>query len=59
VVNNQSKKNERQRDDSDMIMNYEKRIQELMMNQLKMERDVAYKDEELKNVKNIARDVAE
>ena len=42
-----------------MIMNYEKRIQEMMLNMQKLERDIAYKDEEIKNVKNIARDVAE
>ena len=34
-----------------MIMNYEKRIQEMMLNMQKLERDIAYKDEEIKNVK--------
>lgn len=48
----------RLRDDSDMIMNYEKRIQEMMMNMQKLERDLSYKEEELKNIKNIARDTA-
>lgn len=41
-----------------MILNYEKRIQELMMNLQKLERDLSYNQEELKNVKNIARDTA-
>lgn len=41
-----------------MIMNYEKRIQEMMMNMQKLERDLSYKEEELKNIKNIARDTA-
>ena len=30
-----------------------------MLNMNKLERDIAYKDEELKKMKNIARDVAE
>lgn len=51
-------KNGRQRDDSEMIMNYEKRIQEMMMNMQKLERDLSYKEEELKNIKNIARETA-
>ena len=41
-----------------MIMNYEKRIQEYLMNIQKLERDLSYKEEELKNIKNIARDAA-
>ena len=41
-----------------MIMGYEKRIQECLMNIQKLERDLSYKEEELKNVKNIARDAA-
>lgn len=41
-----------------MIINYEKRIQELMLNMQKLERDLSYKEEEIKNVKNIARDTA-
>jgi hypothetical protein len=41
-----------------MIMNYEKRIQEYLMNIQKLERDLSYKEEELKNMKNIARDTA-
>ena len=41
-----------------MIMNYEKRIQEMMLNMQKLERDLSYKEEELKNVKNIARETA-
>jgi len=48
----------KQRDDSDMIMNYEKRIQEYLMTIQKLERDLSYKEEELKNMKNIARDAA-
>ena len=31
----------------------------MMLNMNKLERDIAYKDEELKKMKNIARDVAE
>eukprot|EP00347_Sterkiella_histriomuscorum_P023031 403336221 len=59
-VKDQSSKDKsgRLRDDSDMIMNYEKRIQEMMMNMQKLERDLSYKEEELKNIKNIARDTA-
>ena len=40
-------------------MKYEKRLSELMMTVQKQERDLLYKDEELKSIKNIARDVAE
>ena len=46
-------------DDSEMIMHYEKRIGDLMMTMQKQERDILYKDEEIKSIKNIARDVAE
>ena len=46
-------------DDSNLIMVYEKRIAEMMMTMQKQERDILYKDEELKSIKNIARDVAE
>lgn len=46
-------------DDSEMILTYEKRISELMMTLQKQERDILYKDEEIKSIKNIARDVAE
>jgi hypothetical protein len=42
-----------------MIMNYEKRLSELMMTVQKQERDIAYKDEEIRAVKNVAREVAE
>lgn len=52
------KEKNRLRDDSDMIMGYEKRIQEYLMNIQKLERDLSYKEEELKNMKNIARDAA-
>lgn len=52
------KEKSRNRDDSDMIMGYEKRIQEYLMNIQKLERDLSYKEEELKNMKNIARDAA-
>jgi len=54
----EGQKTGKQRDDSDMIMGYEKRIQECLMNIQKLERDLSYKEEELKNVKNIARDAA-
>lgn len=46
-------------DDSNLIMVYEKRIADMMMTMHKQERDILYKDEELKSIKNIARDVAE
>lgn len=46
-------------DDSEMIMHYEKRIGDLMLTLQKQERDILYKDEEIKSIKNIARDVAE
>lgn len=46
-------------DDSKMIMHYEKRIGDLMLTMQKQERDILYKDEEIKSIKNIARDVAE
>jgi SMC interacting uncharacterized protein involved in chromosome segregation len=46
-------------DDSEMIMNYEKRIAEMLMTIQKQERDILYKEEEIKSIKNIARDVAE
>ena len=42
-----------------MIMMYEKRIADLMMTLQKQERDITFKDQEIKSVKNIARDVAE
>jgi hypothetical protein len=42
-----------------MIMHYEKRIGDLMLTMQKQERDILYKDEEIKSIKNIARDVAE
>ncbi|CDW87673.1 UNKNOWN [Stylonychia lemnae] len=35
-----NQKNQKPRDDSDMIMNYEKRIQEYMLNMQKLERDI-------------------
>jgi hypothetical protein len=57
-VADKNPKNQKLRDDSDMIMNYEKRIQEMMLNMQKLERDLSYKEEELKNVKNIARETA-
>ena len=41
-----------------MIINYEKRIQEYLMMIQKFEWDLSYKEEELKNMKNIARDAA-
>ena len=40
-------------------MQYEKRIAEMLMNIQKQERDILYKDEEIKSIKNIARDLAE
>ena len=40
-------------------MNYEKRIAEMLMTIQKQERDILYKDEEIKSIKNIARDLAE
>ena len=46
-------------DDSEMIMNYEKRIADMLMTIQKQERDILYKEEEHKSVKNIARDLAE
>ncbi len=46
-------------DDSELIMSYEKRIAEMLLTIQKQERDILYKDEEIKSVKNIARDVAE
>lgn len=46
-------------DDSEMIMQYEKRIAEMLMTIQKQERDILYKDEEIKSIKNIARDLAE
>ena len=42
-----------------MILAYEKRCSDLMMLIQKQERDIAFKDEEIKSVKNIARDVAQ
>jgi hypothetical protein len=42
-----------------MILSYEKRLSEMLMTVQKQERDLLYKDEELKSIKNIARDVAE
>lgn len=45
-------------DDSEMIMGYEKRLQEQMMQIQKMERDLLYKDEEIKSIKKIASEVA-
>jgi hypothetical protein len=46
-------------DDSEMIMQYEKRIAEMLMTIQKQERDILYKDEENRSIKNIARDLAE
>lgn len=40
-------------------MNYEKRVQELTLNMQKLERDNAFKDEEISKLKNITRDVLE
>jgi hypothetical protein len=40
-------------------MDYEKRISDFMLTIQKQERDILYKDEEIKSIKNIARDVAE
>ena len=40
-------------------MSYEKRIAEMLMTMQKQERDILYKDEEIKSIKNIARDLAE
>jgi hypothetical protein len=37
----------------------EAKVSELQMQVAKQERDIAYKDEELSNVKSIAREVAE
>jgi hypothetical protein len=42
-----------------MIMQYEKRIAEMLMTIQKQERDILYKDEENRSIKNIARDLAE
>ena len=46
-------------DDTEMIMQYEKRIAEMLMTIQKQERDILYKDEEIRSIKNIARDLAE
>ena len=48
-------------DDSlaEMMVGYEKRIAEMLMVSQKLERDLLYKDEEIKSIKNIARDLAE
>lgn len=46
-------------DDSEMIMNYETRISDLMLTIQKQERDIAYKEVEFNSIKNIAREVAE
>lgn len=46
-------------DDSELILSYEKRLSENLMTITKMERDLLYKDEEMRSLKNIARDVAE
>ena len=50
-----------QNDDSlaEMMVSYEKRIAEMLMTIQKQERDILYKDEEIKAIKNIARDLAE
>jgi hypothetical protein len=40
-------------------MQYEKKISDLTLEIQKMERDINFKDEELKSIKSIARDVAE
>lgn len=40
-------------------MGYENKVSELALNLQKLERDNAFKDEEIKNLKNIARDVLE
>lgn len=42
-----------------MMVGYEKRIAEMLMTIQKQERDILYKDEEIKAIKNIARDCAE
>lgn len=44
---------------AEMMVGYEKRIAEMLMTIQKQERDMLYKDEEIKAVKNIARDCAE
>ena len=41
------------------MVSYEKRIAEMLMTIQKQERDILYKDEEIKAIKNIARDLAE
>lgn len=40
-------------------MNYEKKISELTLNLQKQERDNSFKDEELRNLRKIAREVVE
>jgi hypothetical protein len=47
-----------QEDDSEMIMSYEKRIAEMLMSMQKLERESLFKDEEIKSIKNIAREAA-
>jgi hypothetical protein len=46
-------------DDSELILGYEKRIQDMMMTLQKQERETLFKDEEIKSIKKIAGDVAE
>jgi len=46
-------------DDSELILGYEKRIQDMMMTLQKLERETLIKDEEIKSIKKIAGDVAE
>jgi hypothetical protein len=47
------------KDDTEMIMGYEKRISEMQLNMQKLERDNAFKDEEITKLRNINRDVLE
>ena len=44
---------------TEFIVAYEKRIAEMLMTVQKQERDILYKDEEIKSIKNIARDCAQ
>lgn len=46
-------------DDSDLILSYERRLQEMLLTVQKQERDILYKEEEIRSIKNIARDLAE
>ena len=40
-------------------MMYEKRISEMALTIQKQDRDISYKDEEIRSIKNIAREMAE